>query len=384
MTRGKFFLAAWIACFLMISGFTRAHTIEHFYSSYEDGSGVLVVNFDVAYAMPEVRDVADAPQPLRAWLVSQSDDKHAELRGEAERYLRSYLAFESGGEKLTYEIKFPDFKSSPYDFPKLINAGAYYRVELIPVIKEGGEISIRILDGEFPNLLVAQKISGEFDFKNVQSAELLGLENFIFREEIGANDEMPEVSFSTWQLLVLGFEHVIPDGLDHVLFIIGLCLMAASVRQLLWQSLVFTLAHSFSMALVVSQLFPIYTYWIAGYIEAIIALSIVFIAVESLVMKSALKWRCVVIFVFGFVHGLGFAGSLGSTLQFLSADGWLLPLVLANLGIEIAQVLLVIVCFSLLFYLKKSQVPQLEKPLRALSAVAIAITGLIWFIQRLP
>jgi hypothetical protein len=370
---------------LTVVGFAKAHSVEQFYASYESGSGVLVVNFDVAYAMPEVRDVPEAPQPLRGWLVSQSDEQHRNLRKEAELYLRSYIQFESDAESVEFRISFPDFESTPYDFPKLLNAGAYYNIQLIPVLVSDKAVAVRVKEGEFPNLLVANKVDGEFRFETVKPKEFLELGNFSSeRENIWDKDKKPEVSFSTWQLFVLGFEHVIPDGLDHILFIIGMCLMATSVRQLLWQSLAFTFAHSLSMALVVSQLFPIYTYWIAGYIEAIIALSIAFIAVESFVMKSDFKLRCLMISVFGLVHGLGFAGSLGSTLQFLSADHWFVPLVLANVGIEIAQVILVIGCFSLLIYLKKTQSLRLTKQIRLFVALGIACTGVIWFIQRLP
>lgn len=374
-----------ISFYLCLIAFTKAHVVEQFYASYDRGSGVLVVNFDVAYAMPWVRDVADARQPLREWLVAQTDDEHESLRVEAERYLRSYLQFESSGEELEFNIKFADFKTTPYDFPKLLNAGAYYNVQLVPALSDGEEISVRVKEGEFPNLLVAHIVDGEYRFETIKPTELLELEGLISQaEECAANEDALEVSFSSWQLMVLGFRHVIPDGLDHILFIIGMCLIANSFKRLLWQSLVFTLAHSLSMALVVSQILPIHTYWISGYIEAIIALSIAFIAVESMVMKTDFNWRCLMISLFGFVHGLGFAGSLGSTLQFLSADHWLLPLLLANLGIEVAQLLLVVGCFSLLLSMKKSQSSRLERGLRSWTALAIACTGLIWFIQRLP
>lgn len=385
MTRGKFFLFSITVCYLSLVGFVKAHTVEQFYASYDQGSGVVVVNFDLAYAMPEVRDEPNAPQPLRDWLVAQSDDRHKSLRQEAERYLRSYIQFESNNEVLNLSINFPDFKTTPYDFPKLLNAGAYYNIELIPEITPGKKISVRVKEGGFPNLLIANEVDGEYLFETIKPTELLELASLIAHAEVdGSKGKALEVSFSTWQLLVLGFRHVIPDGLDHVLFIIGMCLMAASVRQLLWQSLVFTLAHSLSMALVVSQVFPIYSYWVSGYIEAVIALSIAFIAVESLVMKNDFKWRCLAISLFGFVHGLGFAGSLGSTLQFISIDHWVVPLVLANMGIEIAQALLVIGCFILLLYLKRSKSAHLEKCFRSLTSVAIACTGVVWFLQRLP
>jgi hypothetical protein len=374
-----------ISFYLCLITFTKAHVVEQFYASYEQGSGVVVVNFDVAYAMPEVRDEPNAPQPLRDWLVAQSDDRHKSLLEEAERYLRSYIQFESNNEVLNFSIKFPDFKTTPYDFPKLLNAGAYYNIELIPEITPGKKISVLVKEGGFPNLLIANEVDGEYLFETIKPTELLELASLIAHAEVdGSKGEALEVSFSTWQLLVLGFRHVIPDGLDHVLFIIGMCLMANSFKRLLWQSLVFTLAHSLSMALVVSQVFPIYSYWVSGYIEAIIALSIAFIAVESLVMKNDFKWRCLAISLFGFVHGLGFAGSLGSTLQFISIDHWVVPLVLANLGIEVAQLLLVVGCFSFLLSMKKSQSSRLERGLRSWTALAIACTGLIWFIQRLP
>ncbi len=131
MPKGKFFLFLITACYLTLVGFVKAHTVEQFYASYERGSGVVVVNFDIAYAMPEVRDVEDAPQPVRDWLVTQTAEQHKALRVEAERYLRSYIQFESSGEELDFGVKFPDFKTTPYDFPKLLNAGAYYNIELI-------------------------------------------------------------------------------------------------------------------------------------------------------------------------------------------------------------------------------------------------------------
>ncbi|MEZ7957682.1 MAG: hypothetical protein QMC23_11280 [Rubritalea sp.] len=220
-----------ISFYLCLIAFTKAHVVEQFYASYDRGSGVLVVNFDVAYAMPWVRDVADARQPLREWLVAQTDDEHESLRVEAERYLRSYLQFESSGEELEFNIKFADFKTTPYDFPKLLNAGAYYNVQLVPALSDGEEISVRVKEGEFPNLLVAHIVDGEYRFETIKPTELLELEGLISQaEECAANEDALEVSFSSWQLLVLGFRHVIPDGLDHILFIIGMCLIANSFK----------------------------------------------------------------------------------------------------------------------------------------------------------
>ncbi|MGJ8657272.1 MAG: HupE/UreJ family protein [Akkermansiaceae bacterium] len=390
MPRGKFFLRSFFWAYFLLIAHAQAHVVEQFYADYRQGSGVVVVNFDVAYAMPEVRDIPQAPQPKRTWLDEQSDDDHLLLIHEASLYLRSYIQFASDGKPIDYKITFPDFKQKPYPFIKLLNEGAYYTIELTPEItsETPAKLSLRIKDGNFPDLVIANDVAGKITFETVKPTMLLELDSISKPSHVATapiKETHPEkTSFSTLQLIVLGFRHVIPDGLDHVLFIIGICLMANTIRQLLWQSLVFTLAHALSMALVISKLLPIYSYDISAYIEALIALSIAFIAIESIFFKTTLKWRCALIALFGFIHGLGFAGSLGSTLQFLSADHWIQPLIWANLGIEIAQAILVIACFSLLIYVRKTQSKQLEKSLRTITALTITSFGILWFIDRLP
>lgn len=379
--------------FCLVFSEVRAHSIEQFYASYEPKSGVLLVNFDVAYAMPDVRDVPEAPQPLRAWLIEQDEVTHKILRDEAEKYIRSYLHFLTNeGDLVHYEVEFPDFKLQPNSFPVLLNKGAYYNVLLRPDTTDVKGLGVRLYNGDFPNLLIAYQEAGMQMYVTVEPANFQRLEDFIAHEggQIALDgdkenkEDSSEGNFSVWSLVVLGFKHVIPDGLDHILFIIGMCLMASNVRHLLWQSLVFTVAHTLSMGLVISQILPIYDHGLSSYIEPVIALSIAFIAVEGLVVSSHLKWRLFSITIFGLVHGLGFAGALGSKLQFLRADDWIIPLALANVGIEIAQAFLVILCLILLFYMRKSVSVKWALAIKSIIALSIACTGLIWFFQRLP
>jgi len=360
----------------------RAHTVEQFYASYEEGSGVILLNFDVAYAMPDVREVPQAPQPLRSWLVERSDAEHADLRKEAEQYLRGYLEFLSQNENMPFEVRFPDFKADPYAFPQLLNEGAYYNMELVPILTDAvreSDVELKIQAGKFPKLIVVRKKDGVESLSEISPNVSVRLTGFLAHEK-----QVGETLFSTWDLFVLGFQHVIPDGLDHILFIVGMCLIAASVKQLLWQSLIFTLTHSLSMALVVSQVFPVYSYGISSYVEAIIALSIAFIALESILMKTKFQWRCLAIATLGFVHGLGFAGSLGSSLQFISLDDWLKPLILANVGIEAAQALLVVVCFFILFYIRNQWSVKSAQTCQLICASLISAVALFWFFERLP
>jgi len=383
LTRAKALIYSCLLFLVALSTQTRAHIVEQFYADYHKGSGELILNFDVSYAIPEIRDIAEAPQPTRNWLLEQNDEQHHLLRKEAALYIDQYLLFQIDGIPVNYKILFPDFEEKPYPFIELLNQGAYYTIKLIPNIPENtsGKLSIKVKPEKAPNLLIAFKTNNQATFKTINPQMTEQLDQ-LTSSIVPASTDTP--AFSTFELLILGFRHVIPDGLDHVLFIIGICLLAQSLRQLLWQSLVFTIAHAFSMALVISQVIPVYSSQVSSYIESLIAISIAFIALEGLWLQTGTKRRFILIAIFGLIHGLGFAGSLGSSLQFLSADHWITPLIFANLGIEIAQAALVLTTFTLLIYLKRTLSIHYNKNLRLTIALSIACFGIIWFFQRLP
>ena len=137
-----------------------------------------------------------------------------------------------------------------------------------------------------------------------------------------------------------GFVHVLPFGLDHLLFVLGLFLLSREWRQLLWQVTAFTIAHSITLACSVLGLISLPQ----GPVEAVIALSILFLARE-LVEPSERRSRLtlgrpwLMAFAFGLLHGFGFAGAL--TEIGLSADQLAVSLLLFNLGIEIGQLLVI-------------------------------------------
>ncbi len=363
---------------MMISPVVEGHAVEQFYVDVQPEKKQLLVNFDVGYAIAETRDDPNESQPTREWLVARTDTEHEAFREEAELYLRSGIRFVSEGEVVSYQVKFPDFIESPYSFPKLLNRGAYYNVALVPE-RWDASVLVELLEGSFPKLVLAFPGTGqgEFSFETLDAGGELSLKI----QGAAVGETSVEVS-SFWQLLKLGFRHVIPDGVDHILFILGMCLMANSLRNLLWQSAVFTVAHSVSMGLVVAGWLPIYAYSVSGWIEPVIALSIVLIAVESILKKRSLGWRYGSIGLFGLVHGLGFAGSLGSALQFVIEGDWLRPLLISNLGIELAQVLVVVIAFSLLCYFQTKLSEKCNSLLRVSIALGVATVGVVWFVQR--
>ncbi len=133
------------------------------------------------------------------------------------------------------------------------------------------------------------------------------------------------------QYLFLGYEHILPEGLDHILFVLGLFFLSSRFKSLLWQVTAFTVAHSVTLALSSFQVISLS----ASIVEPLIALSIVYVAVENLYTTELKPWRPLVIFGFGLIHGLGFAGVLAEL--GLPQQHFLTALVSFNVGVELGQ-----------------------------------------------
>ena len=127
---------------------------------------------------------------------------------------------------------------------------------------------------------------------------------------------------------MLGFTHIVPDGLDHVLFVLGLFLLTGRARSILWQVSAFTAAHSITLGL---SLYGVITAP-ASLVEPMIALSIAYVAIENLFLSELRTWRLALVFAFGLLHGMGFAGALRDL--GLPRSEFLTALVTFNLGVE--------------------------------------------------
>lgn len=135
-----------------------------------------------------------------------------------------------------------------------------------------------------------------------------------------------------WSYVPVGFDHIVPKGLDHILFVLGLFFLGLRWRSLLWQVSAFTLAHTVTLALGVLG-------WVsvpATIVEPLIAASIVFVAVENVFVRDLPRWRPVVIFGFGLLHGLGFASVLA---EFGLPQAHVIPALIGfNIGVEMGQI----------------------------------------------
>lgn len=141
---------------------------------------------------------------------------------------------------------------------------------------------------------------------------------------------------------LLGVEHIL-GGIDHLLFVVGLLFLVGFRRRLVWTITAFTAAHSLTLA---SSALGWLTLRSAP-VEASIALSIVLVAVEALHKRDTLarRWPAVVAFLFGLVHGLGFAGALKEI--GLPENHLLVALLTFNVGVELGQLMAVGVCWCL-------------------------------------
>ena len=179
------------------------------------------------------------------------------------------------------------------------------------------------------------------------------------------------------KFFVLGVQHIIPKGLDHILFIFGLFLFSSSLKKLISQITIFTIAHSITLIFVSLSLISI----TPQIVEPIIALSIVYIGLENIFKKHIKEYlRYVVILFFGLLHGLGFALVL-SDIGYRSTDLFI-NLISFNIGIEAAQISIVLVLYLLVtlnFAKNKNYRIFFQVP----SSMLISIIGLYWFFERI-
>jgi hypothetical protein len=148
----------------------------------------------------------------------------------------------------------------------------------------------------------------------------------------------PRWHHAAHQFVVLGFRHIL-DGTDHLLFVFCLVLPFRRFRELLLIVTAFTVAHSITLAAAAFGFGPDGS-WFPPLIETLIAMSILYMALENIVGVQAVRRRWVITFAFGLVHGFGFSFALQETLQFAGSH-LVTSLFAFNLGVELGQILVV-------------------------------------------
>lgn len=173
-----------------------------------------------------------------------------------------------------------------------------------------------------------------------------------------------------------GFLHIVPKGLDHILFVLGIFFFALKLRPLLWQVSAFTIAHTLTLALATLEIISVP----ASIVEPLIAASIAWVGIENILhRKPRSRTRVAVVFGFGLLHGLGFASVLGDI--GLSPGHFIASLVAFNIGVELGQLAILAGAFLSLgvwFGTKPWYRARVANP----ASAAIAVMGLWWMVER--
>ncbi len=178
------------------------------------------------------------------------------------------------------------------------------------------------------------------------------------------------------QYFALGYTHILPKGLDHILFVVGIFLLSARWRSILLQVSTFTIAHSLTLGLTMYGLVSLP----AKVVEPMIALSIAYVAIENLFTSELKSWRLALVFSFGLLHGMGFAGVLRDL--GLPSSQYLTALITFNGGVEAGQITVVALAFAAVAYWRGNRLIYRRFVVQPAS-FAIALVGLYWTVQRI-
>ena len=181
---------------------------------------------------------------------------------------------------------------------------------------------------------------------------------------------------AAWHFLWLGFTHIIPYGFDHILFVLSLYLLSPRLKDIVWQASAFTLAHSITLGLAMyGVIHPP-----PRIVEPLIALSIMAVAIENIVRPRLKPSRVAIVFFFGLVHGLGFAGALAEL--GLLEKHFLTTLVTFNAGVELGQLAVIMIAYFVFGRWFSERVWYRRRIVIPISLMIALIAG-FWTVQRI-
>lgn len=349
----------------------QAHEIRPMIGDIEVGESEMTMSLRVALEaliagvdLGAVADTDDSPEAaiydrLRAL---EPADLEAELRTAWDRIALGFL-IEVDGEQLTPEIvsvQIPGVGDMELPRDSILTVGA-----TLPEGDAGVQVGLSPQYGTF----IPRQIGGGDD----------AYEGFLDGGEL--TPELPRAEILTEggmevfvRYVVSGFDHIIPKGLDHILFVLGLFFFATQLRPLLLQVTAFTLAHTITLALAATGVVSIP----GSIVEPLIAASIVYVAVENILGFGNTKWRTIFVFGFGLLHGLGFASVLG---DFGIAQGRFIEALIGfNIGVELGQLAVIAIAFALVGWFMQKD--WYRKAIVIPASLVIAGIGAWWVVER--
>lgn len=385
LTSRRFFsdmhFVRFLACLLLFAvsaPFLHAHQVASVELEFQKDSSQwrLLGEMDIAYMLPETRLIPGGLPISREAAMKFPPEEFARIRKETEVTLRKLMRFSFAGKDVTWRVEFPDFDKQPFELPPEAGDVALVTTRIVmDALPGAGELRVH-WSGEQETELIVLNEQGE----DASVVSTLPGGDLMLLKQTDAGRALPVETPLTGGWLQVGFRHVLPEGRDHMLFILGLFLLVPSWRALLGQSLLFTLAHSVTLALSVFAVvhIPDQVWGIRSPVEVLIAVSIAWIGIENLFIRKLGKQRFILIFCFGLIHGLGFASSVADKLEGIPRSQLTGPLIGFNVGVELAQVTLLASAFGVLWLFRKWTVQ-----VQTVGSVLVALAGLAWAVQRI-
>ncbi len=245
---------------------------------------------------------------------------------------------------------------APYDliFTNQINGKPQRRVNVLFPDEESFQLDLSFIDG-----------------KPIAKPKV---EKLISRNEKSAEERREDARSTFYSFTRQGFVHVLPLGLDHILFVLGLFFLSRKWKPILYQVSVFTVAHTITLGLATLELISAPSH----IVEPIIAASIAVVALENIFFPNYRHSRLFIVFFFGLIHGLGFAGALSAF--DLDPASLVIGLLGFNIGVEFGQLAVITIVFFLTFWLKDEL--QYRKLAVIPCSILIALMGIYWTIER--
>ncbi|SEL72066.1 HupE/UreJ family protein [Paenibacillus sp. OK003] len=394
----RFFSVFWIILFtLAMTTYPRtaqAHPLSASYTNIDFGEEKTTVDFSIDELSVLENIKADTnnnekldQDELDVWgdkiadWIGDSIALEADGRQQAETLLGLDMKDENGTRYVTIHWQFPAYPSGT---TITINDGLYYNngnttYTNLLAATQGGQLSQAILQGkerEWTILLTENQVSQEQSTVEQQENTTTATPSSTSSDSTpGAKKTTAQSpgTRSAWvSFLELGMKHIL-GGYDHLLFLLALLLGRQTFKQYALTITAFTVAHSITLTLTYLDLIHLPSKWI----EAGIALSIVYVAVENIFLRN-IRIRWLITFLFGLIHGMGFADILMG--MHIPAKEVAIDLASFNIGIEMIQLALVAIALPILTYLQKRT--AYNTGMKAASWL-IAAAGAFWLVERL-
>jgi len=320
------------------------------------------------------KNTQDAPNAdeYDALRVLQSDELEVSFQAFRDKFLKEIALLDQSGKRIPLTIK----------SVKIPEPG-YTKVPRISVITLATSIdlSTQSLQWYYPlafgdnavRLRQVDKVNQQWHWSEWQWLRKDKPSKAFSLTEIVAQRPITQVVV---EYIILGFEHIVPKGTDHILFILALFFFSTRLKPLFLQVTMFTIAHTITLGLSMNGVVSLP----ASIVEPLIALSIAYAGFENVVATKLHSYRLVLVFAFGLLHGLGFASVLSDF--GMPDDAFATALISFNVGVELGQIAVITCAFLLVsvWFRRKSWYRTfIVKP----ASLMIAITGLIWAIDRI-